>query len=365
MRHAKELIMGKKTFPRKLKFTIGCALAAIVIVGGLVGAKTLIASSKKDNTVYTVKKETYENVIEIAGTVAAAEQQTLQALSAGTVLGVYVQKGDKVKEGDIIIQLDDTEQEYNLAKLDYSMASSRVSGSQMELALQKKQRLSLLQKIEDRKVKATFNGIIADLDVSVGDSLEAKDSVGILVNVDYLIAEVEIAETDVSKLKTGQKVEFTFPAYDGTVEGSVVSWPAIGEVTSRGATVVKVKIRIDEYPEEILPNFSFTGKIRITDPVENLIVESYAVARENGQAYVQLASRGEKINVKVSSYGNGYVKIEEGLSGGEVLKAQSSPRNSGGSRNRPGGSSGGKNSSGGGPGGAPGGNSIPIGGPPM
>ena len=357
---AKEFIMGKKKFSRKLKFAIGCALAAIVIVGGLVGTKTLIASSKKDNTVYTVKKESYENVIEIAGTVAAAEQQTLQALSAGTVLGVYVQKGDKVKEGDIIIQ-----QEYNLAKLDYSMASSRVSGSQMELALQKKQRLSLLQKIEDRKVKATFNGIIADLDVSVGDSLEAKDSVGVLVNVDYLIAEVEIAETDVSKLKTGQKVEFTFPAYDGTVEGSVVSWPAIGEVTSRGATVVKVKIRIDEYPEEILPNFSFTGKIRITDPVENLIVESYAVARENGQAYVQLASTGEKINVKVSSYGNGYVKIEEGLSGGEVLKAQSAPKNSGGSRSRPGGSSGGKNSSGGGPGGAPGGNSIPIGGPPM
>ena len=135
MRRAKELIMGKKKLSWKLKFAIGCGIAVLVIVAGLVGAKTLIASSKKDNTVYTVKKESYENVIEIAGTVAAAEQQTLQALSAGTVLGVYVQKGDKVKEGDIIIQLDDTEQEYNLAKLDYSMASSRVSGSQMELAL--------------------------------------------------------------------------------------------------------------------------------------------------------------------------------------------------------------------------------------
>ena len=352
--------MKKKKLSWKMKFLIGSGIALLVIIACLVGAKTLIDASKKDNTVYTVKKETYENVIEIAGTVDAAQQQTLKALSAGTVLGVYVQKGDKVKEGDIIIQLDDTEQEYNLAKLDYSMASSRVSGSQMELALQKKQRLSLLQKIEDRKVKATFDGIIANLNVSVGDSLEAKDSVGVLVNVDYLTAEVEIAEKDVSKLKTNQKVEFTFPAYEGTVEGYVVSWPAIGEVTSRGATVVKVKIRIDEYPEEILPNFSFTGKIRITDPVENLIVESYAVANENGQAYVQLASTGEKISVKVSSYGNGYIKIEEGLSGGEVLKAQSSPKNSGGSRNRPGGSSGSRSSSGG----APGGGGAPMGGPP-
>ena len=114
MRRAKEFIMGKKKFSRKLKFAIGCGIAVLVSVAGLVGAKTLIASSKKDNTVYTVKKESYENVIEIAGTIAAAEQQTLQALSAGTVLGVYVQKGDKVKEGDIIIQLDDTEQELSL-----------------------------------------------------------------------------------------------------------------------------------------------------------------------------------------------------------------------------------------------------------
>ena len=46
-------------------------------------------------------------MIEISGTVAAAQEQTLQALSAGTVTGVYVKAGDKVKKGDIILKLDD------------------------------------------------------------------------------------------------------------------------------------------------------------------------------------------------------------------------------------------------------------------
>ena len=325
--------MGKKTVSAGKKITI-CRSTAVAVISVAEEVKKISGRAKASASLYTVKTEIYENVIEIAGTISAAEQQTLQALSDGTVLAVYVEKGDTVKKGDIIIQLDATEQEYNLAKLDYDMASTKITGSQKQLELQQKQRLSLLQKIEDRKVKATFDGIIADLDVSVGDSMEAKDSVGTLVNVDYLIAEVEIPETDVSNLKIGQKVEFAFPAYNGTVEGYVVSWPAIGEVTSRGATIVKAKIRIDDYPPQILPNYSFTGKIQITEPVENVIVESYAVAREKGRAYVELAATGERIYVNVSPYGSGYLKIATGLSGGEVLKAQSAPKRSGTDRAR-------------------------------
>lgn len=379
----------KKKINKKLKISIIVVAAIIAISVVLKIVKTSISAKSQSSSTYTVKSETYENSIEIAGTISAAEEQTLQALSDGTVLAVYVEKGDKVKKGDIIIQLDSTEQEYNLAKLEYDMDSSKITGAKKQLQLQEIQKKSLLQKIEDRKVVATFDGIIADLDVNVGDSMEAKDSVGTLVNVDYLKADVEIAETDVSKLKVGQKVEFNFPAYDGTVYGYVVGWPAIGEVTTRGATVVNAEVRIDDYPEEILPNFSFTGKIQITEPVDNLIVESAAIGHEmkrekqdesnndeikpsepenetentnskvnessgtnentnnentktenamrnpppNDTTFVQLASSDEKIYVRVQPYGQGYVKIVEGnVKEGDVLKAQSKPKISGQNR---------------------------------
>lgn len=319
----------------KLQLIIICSAVFIVISTGLTITRTLLSKKTNKNIVYHVKKETYENCIEIAGTVSAAEEQTLQALGAGTVINVFVKKGDRLKKGDIIIQLDSTEQEYNIAKLDYDMAASKISGSKKELELQEKQRLSLLRKLEDRKVTATFDGIIADLDVSEGDSLEAKDSVGTLVNIDYLTADVEVSETDVPKLKIGQRVDFTFPAYKGTVQGYVVGWPAIGEVTSRGATVVKAKVRIDDYPEQILPNFSFTGKIQITEPTDNIIVERYAIAYEDKKPYVETVT-GKRIDVKVQPYGKQYVKILEGLNGGEVLKAQSAPKESGTNRMKPG-----------------------------
>ena len=320
---------------KKIKIILICVAALVVIAAGLVVLKNVLSSKGTEKVYYTANVETYENIIEISGTVAAAQEQTLQARSAGTVTAVYVKAGDKVKKGDVIIQLDDSEQLYNLEKQEYNMATKRLTASERERKLLETERNSLLQKVEDRKVTATFDGIIADLDVAVGDSLEAKDTVGTLVNIDYLTAEVEVTETDVSKLVVGQKVTFTFPALSKkTVEGYVVGWPAIGEVTSRGATVVKVKLRIDDYPEAILPNFSFTGKIEISPTEEYVVVSRYAIGYENKEPYVVLAKGEQKKSVKIQPYGMEYVKVLEGLEGGEVLLQQSTPKQSGMNRNR-------------------------------
>ena len=64
-------------------------------------------------------------------------------------------------------------------------------------------------------------------------------------------------------------------------------------------------------------------------------MERYAIAYENHEAYVETVS-GKRIGVKVQPYGKQYVKITEGLNGGEVLKAQSAPRESGYNRMGPG-----------------------------
>ena len=342
---------------KKIKIILICVATLAVIGAGLVVLKTVLSSKGTEKVYYTANVETYENIIEISGTVAAAQEQTLQARSAGTVTAVYVKAGDKVKKGDVIIQLDDSEQLYNLEKQEYNMATKRLTASERERKLLETERNSLLQKVEDRKVTATFDGIIADLDVAVGDSLEAKDTVGTLVNIDYLTAEVEVTETDVSKLVIGQKVTFTFPALSKkTVEGYVVGWPAIGEVTSRGATVVKVKLRIDDYPEAILPNFSFTGKIEISPTEEYVVVSRYAIGYENKEPYVVLAKGEQKKSVKIQPYGMEYVKVLEGLEGGEVLLQQSTPKQSGMNRNRNRNQSSTSNKNGGGaPGGFPGG----------
>ena len=316
----------KKIITKKTKIMLISLVAVLVVAGALFGARKAVAASKKTEQVtYRVRKETYENVIEIAGTVSAAKEQKLQAKNDGSVVAVFVKEGDTVKKGDVLLQVDDTTQVYNLAKLDYDLASTRITGATRQIQLMEVQRASLVQKVNDCKIVATFDGVIASWDADVGDYIEAKDSIGTLVDKSYLTAKVEVAETDVSKLKVGQKVQFTFPAYDGTVEGYVVSFPAIGETTSRGATVVKTTVRIDNVPEAILPNFSFTGKIQITEPETKLVVERYAIGHEKGSTFVDVIERGGQVKrteVEVEPYGIEYVNVLSGLQGGEILKAQ-------------------------------------------
>ena len=306
----------------------------IFIIIGLVAVSSayiMVKNSSKQtpqDITYTVHSETVENIIEIAGTISAAQEQKLQAAGDGTVTGVYVAAGDTVKKGDILIRIDDTTQQYELEQQDYQIEQKRISGAQRDVEMLLKQRKVLEQKLEDRIIKANFDGIVAYLNVAEGDYLVAKDEVGTMIDRTYLKALVEVAETDSSKIKPGQKVMFSFPAYeDHKIEGYLVSSYAIATVTSRGASVVKAEVRIDNPPEQILPNYSFIGEIEISPPETILLVERQAIGYgEDGSPFAEKIlpdGTTERVPVTVTAYGNAFVKIISGLQDKDVLKQQS------------------------------------------
>lgn len=300
---------------------------------GLVVSLFFIGMKKNkasDIQITTVKEEIIENNIEISGNVEAANQQTLYAAGDGTVKKVFVAVGDRVKKGQLLVQMDSTEQDYHLAKHDYDMEQKRISGALKEVELMKIQRYMYEQKVKDRQVYALYDGIIADLSVDDGDYLEAKDVIGTLVDRSYLKATVEIVENDVPKLEVGQKVFLDFPAYDkGTIEAVIESFPAVGVITSRGASVVEAVIRIDNPPEAIFPHFSFTGKIEITAPEKVLVLDKLAIIRKNGTTVVEKRMEDgsfKEIEVKVVPYGLNFVKIISGLSAFDEVKLQERPK---------------------------------------
>ena len=69
----------------RIKLVIILPLVLAAIGAGLFFARKFLLASTTEKVTYTVREETYENVIDISGTVQAAQSQTLQALSDGTV----------------------------------------------------------------------------------------------------------------------------------------------------------------------------------------------------------------------------------------------------------------------------------------
>ncbi|MFI3257614.1 MAG: efflux RND transporter periplasmic adaptor subunit [Spirochaetales bacterium] len=313
--------------PKRKKITgIIISIAVIAIIG------TAYYLYKKANTqqtgpvTYTVVKETFENVIEVSGTVAAAKSQTLQVAGAGTVEAVYVEEGDLITKDTVILQLNNAEQEYNLAQLDYNIEQKLINGSAKEVELLQKQRDMLLDDLKDRQVIAFFDGIVAQLDVSEGDVFESADEIGTLINRDYLISAIEVVETDTPLLAIGQKVIMTFPAYEaGDIEGTVVSWPSVARLATSGASIVDVKVEIENPPPGILPYFSFIGKIEISPEETLLLVERLAIATENRQQFAEVLQPDGSVirkNVTAVPYDTSYVSILDGLEEGDVLIAQ-------------------------------------------
>ena len=311
---------------KKNKFVVVFFLVMGLSVVGVVLFLGMKKVPKADVQITSVKEEIIENTIEISGNVEAANQQTLYAAGDGTVKKVFVSVGDKVKKGQLLVQMDSTEQDYLLAKHDYDMEQKRISGALKEVELMKIQRYMYEQKVKDRQVYALYDGIIADLSVDDGDYLEAKDVIGTLVDRSYLKATVEIVENDAPKLLVGQKVFLDFPSYDkGTIEAVVESFPAVGVITSRGASVVETVIRIDNPPESIFPQFSFTGKIEITQPEKVLVLDKNALVRKDGKTFVEKLigdNSFETLEVKTIPYGLGFVKVISGLAAFDKVKLQ-------------------------------------------
>ncbi|GMO25356.1 MAG: efflux RND transporter periplasmic adaptor subunit [Termitinemataceae bacterium] len=312
----------------KKKSPVNKSIIVVTVIIALAAAVYFIITKKSgknsEEVTYTVHSEVVRNIIEIAGNISAAREQTLQAAGDGSVVAVYVEEGDKVTQGQILLQLDDTEQRYNLARQDYDIDQKRLSGAPRELELMRKQRLVLLQRIKDRQITASFDGVVAQFTASADNYLLAKDSIGTILDRTYLKATVEVVETDAPKLKHGQKVTFMFPASGNVpIEGYVYSFPAIGTKTTRGAAVVNAELRIDDPPDVILPNYSFTGEIEISPPHTFLLVERQALAREEHvfRAEKILPDGGtERVTVEARPYGAGFFQIIKGLQEGDKLK---------------------------------------------
>jgi multidrug efflux pump subunit AcrA (membrane-fusion protein) len=315
----------------KKSVLIGILILLALLVGGITFFALRSRGAMPQEQIHIVREEFYRNVIEISGNIQAAQQQKIQAAGDGVVEAVYVKEGDHVKAGQIIFQLNDSLEQYNLANHDFQMNHERINGASAKLALMEEQRQVFLRNIRDRRLEARFDGIIGQLNLAQGDYAIAQDVFGYLIDRSYLKATVEVVETDAARLKAGQTVHLSFLAYpELKVEGVVLSYPAVGRITSRGATVLDAEIRVNKPPDEILPGYSFTGDIIGGDEERVLTVESAVIAYESDRTYVDRFIRSgsgttdkqtERVLVEVIPYGRNMVRVISGLEPGDRLKA--------------------------------------------
>jgi RND family efflux transporter MFP subunit len=190
-----------------------------------------------------------------------------------------------------------------------------------------KERLAWEQAEEAAKktvLVAPVNGIVTEVKVNVGDSVQAGAKIFTLVDPHGLEVKSTVAEEDLPYVKVGQPVQVYLDALpDAQLTGTVKSIVPVR--TSDTSPLYPVYITIDPIPDGVATGMTVDGSIVISK-VSNVLRLPRALvqAGTSDTAQVEVWANGarETRKVKVGLRGDTYVEILSGLQEGEQVVSQ-------------------------------------------
>lgn len=129
---------------------------------------------------------------------------------------------DELKEA--LINLDLSRKKYDLSCEMFSLkaiSSQELLKEKMSLEKEEKNIRKLREKTKSRSFNASFGGVIVKLNVKNGEIVKQDGELFTLVDMNCLVAEVDIPETDIARVKAGQQVNIYGESFSLTLTGSV------------------------------------------------------------------------------------------------------------------------------------------------
>jgi len=182
------------------------------------------------------------------------------------------------------------------------------------------------ENLSEYHITAPFNGIIAQLNVHTGDSVDSLQSYGTIATLisKDLYASITLNEVDATNVKAGQKATLTFDAIDGlNVVGQVDEIDAIGTV-SQGVVSYNVKIAFDTTDTRVKSGMSVSAAIITNARQDVLMVPNAAVKTSGDTNYVEVVKNNvpEQQSVEIGLANDTYTEIISGLQEGDQAVTQ-------------------------------------------
>lgn len=318
-------------------------------------------------------------VLNASGYVTARRAATVSSKVTGKVVEVLIEEGHKVKEGDVLARLDDTNVKASLLVAQAQLDSTRTVVEETrallkqanlefqrntELVRQKiaaqaeldraeaeaqslKARLARLEKdvtvaerqvamwqqqMDDLIIRAPFAGIVTTKAAQPGEMISpvsagggfTRTGIGTVVDMESLEIEIDVNESYINRVEAGQAVEATLDAYpQWKIPCQVI---AIIPTADRQKSTVKVRVGFDKLDPRILPEMGVKVAFRDTAaaaPVNAhvVVIPKNALRQQDGRdvVLVLLNGKAERRAVTVSSTLGDETVISAGLVAGEKV----------------------------------------------
>jgi HlyD family secretion protein len=158
---------------------------------------------------------------------------------------------------------------------------------------------------------------------SFGGESSARTSVVALADLSDLQIELDISQTDFSRLKMGQRAEIVPEAFPNLKYTGFIA--EIAPEANRAKATVQVKVKVDNPDEQLRPemnarvNFLAEGRPTEGKSAPRVLVPKAAVVRRDGSVFV-FVIKGNKVeqrSIRLGDEAGDFYYVLEGLSGGE------------------------------------------------
>jgi membrane fusion protein, macrolide-specific efflux system len=319
-------------FRRRL---VWAGMFVLLVVGAVFISRGSRGANDKlgDSLTAKVKRGDLEVVVLETGRVEPLLQTQIKSKVGGQVIEVLVQEGEKVKKGQILLRIEATDYQRDVARTEAEIAQAReaVAYSAIQLARAEKARsvsiapaaeLDLakheaaltrarlkgaavaLEVARDRLrytgIQAPFDGTIVQRNVQPGEvvipgmsaMVEGKAAL-VLADMSTLLVKTDLNQIDVARVKRGQGAEVTLDALPGKKFTATVTRvaPAAATVNGRDAFPVEAALTSSQDLSEIKPGMTADVRVLIETRPKVLLLPIEAVVSEKGKDNVHLLER--------------------------------------------------------------------------
>jgi len=305
-------------------------------------------------------------VLTASGYVVARRKAAVASKGTGTLVYLGVDEGDKVKKGQLIARLDDSDV---AAARERARENLRVAEADLNEAKQRLERMRLLLKqqfvaqadydiaearykrvvatidaakfglkeaevaVDNTRIIAPFDGTVLKKNADVGEivaplagAASSKAAVVTIADMSSLEVDADVSEANITRVSPEQACEITLDAYPQQRYPGYVT--KIVPTADRAKATVMVKIKFREYDQKVLPEMSakisFLAAGAGNSPAQSkalLTVPAAAVVTRNGRTVVYQVRDDRAVEVPVTTGQKlaGLVEITDGLKDGDKI----------------------------------------------
>lgn len=298
------------------------------------------ADSDKIQTT-SVQTKTLESTVVASGKVKSTQMANLRFSTSGKISWLGIQKGDYVRQGQIIAKLNTQELEKRFQKDLNLYFKTRLDFDELKDSQEDKVITDTLKRLA-QKSQVDLDNAVIDVELrglaikfaSLPSPIEGyvieeptfwaetnvfpADVIAKIASVSQPIFVAEVDETEVGKIKTNQKVHLTFDAFpEEELQTTVKTIYPQAITTSTGATIYEV---VFELPREKDLKLGMNGQARITiDQAENAVVVPTEAILAGQFVWVKTDREFQKRQVSTSLKTETESQILTGLQEAEII----------------------------------------------